>query len=351
MGKSSDVRNALAHRPALIPHYMRHPCYDRMVTQGILHRMLPLRTSIELECTNGLAEGLMADGRIPKGMNALNTLNTCQAIRRMYGLHSYDQDFGVDAGKLTEHRISISGYRQAVGLSDILKDIKRHCKVNDGGGIHIHVDVSMLMDESANLLVKFFERKLDEVERIFGKYTGTYNRKTVGLEAKSTWVNVRLKYQSVEFRIGGCTFDYDTIMGWMIGCNRLVKEFCAIKGVAIPRDDRPDAVSADRRIAPDDVRSPLERQSILGNMYIGVDGSLGFQTYNQPSTVNVYDSYSCLTTNSLITPSPVPLTPDAIRSRYPDPNHEGNTDPVARIGEAVTLEQAQDREALGWNSY
>lgn len=178
----------------------------------------------------------MTDGLIPKSEKPISEVMTCNAIKKKYKLFEYHQDFNVSPSSLTEHRISISGYRQAEAFYDIMNDVKQYCKLNDGGGIHIHVDVSKLVGLDTTVLENFLTSKLDKVEDIFGKYTGTYNSKLVGIENKRVWVNIRQNYKSVEFRIGRCTFDYSEIMEWMIGCNNLIKEFYVFNGISIPNE-------------------------------------------------------------------------------------------------------------------
>ena len=283
--KTADVKDALTHRPALISHYMRHPHYDRKVTQGILRGMLPLRTSMELECTDSLLLGLLKEGRLPagslnksldiKGLREFDRKVLFEKIKNLYGLFEFNQDLHNSSSELTEHRISISGYRQAFGLYSILRDIKRHCRLNDGGGIHLHVDISMLNFERPDELKDFLTSKLDYVYELFGGYTGTYNKRGVAVECKDKWINIRRKYKSVEFRIGKCTFEYDEIMKWMIGCNSIVKEYCNIKRIEIPKEltlEKP----VQKKLPFQDIRDCVSRIAGLSDLnlrsgYYGID--------------------------------------------------------------------------------
>jgi hypothetical protein len=133
----------------------------------------------------------------------------------------------------TEHKISISNYKQLVGLYDVLELMKTKCKLNTISGCHIHVNMSNI---ALNLgiyhpyIQTFFNKKIQNgtIEKIFDynlcyPYTGKYPR-ICCTDSKNSWINIRTDLHSVEFRIAPMTFDYNLIISWFIKLNKLVNE-------------------------------------------------------------------------------------------------------------------------------
>lgn len=142
-----------------------------------------------------------------------------------------------------EHRISISNYSQLLGLYKVLEDMKKYCIENPGSGIHVHVDATTLFGhilKERSLRYKIednIRNRLNEVERIFGPYTGDYNRKDIS-SMEHTWVrwncfeeNYNRYTHTLEFRIAPMTFDYERIVTWMVQCNSFVKSLYNLAGV------------------------------------------------------------------------------------------------------------------------
>lgn len=61
------------------------------------------------------------------------------------------------------------------------------------------------------------------MEAIFPEYQGKYNKREVGIRKKGTYVNFSL-HDSIEFRIAPLTFEYETLLDWIIKCNKFVSE-------------------------------------------------------------------------------------------------------------------------------
>lgn len=199
------------------------------VTMGVLHKMLPLRVSVEIECINSLS-------RFYGEQN--NILHRNREKQRRFHVIEYSDDERRKT-EMSEHRISIQGYKQALGLYKILHEMKKACLNNPESGIHIHVDTIHFTDKLNHrsrenrdkldeLLKVYLTTRLDDTYNLFDScYTGTYNNKEVRISEKGSWVNIRSdwnSYGTIEFRIGYCTFEYEKIMEWMIGCTRIVKD-------------------------------------------------------------------------------------------------------------------------------
>jgi hypothetical protein len=139
-----------------------------------------------------------------------------------------------DADKIIESRVSIKDFSQLAGLYKFMQDLPEFCAMHEGGGIHIHIDMSMFpiaYETKEKEVHKWITHRLDEVGSLFPKYKGTYNGKRVGIRSKSTWVNISGK-KTLEFRTPPLTFDYYTLMTWIVGIvkfrNRLIHE-CRLK--------------------------------------------------------------------------------------------------------------------------
>ena len=219
MNKTEYVKECLLKHPCLISKLLKDPTYNPAITKGILYKMIPFRSSIEIECKKSLSRNLNKENR--------------DLIRR-YDIYNYSDDKNSNQSNYySEHRISIINYSQASGLYKVLFDMKKYCELNPGSGIHIHIDANKIanhhfLDANSKNFVKvkeFLESKLDSLEEIFGKYEGEYNRKEVEFESKGSWINVRYsRLHSIEFRIAPMTFEYETIIKWIVECNKIVKD-------------------------------------------------------------------------------------------------------------------------------
>jgi hypothetical protein len=127
----------------------------------------------------------------------------------------------VDYDKLTEIRISLENYSQLVGLYRFMQDLNEFCRLHEGGGIHIHIDMSMFKDfqntKKEKEVFNYIRRRIDDIQKIFPKYKGKYNKKKIGLRTKATWLNIS-RLNTFEFRIAPLTFDYSTLIKWIHDC-------------------------------------------------------------------------------------------------------------------------------------
>jgi hypothetical protein len=130
----------------------------------------------------------------------------------------YDGSADAVDDRIIETRVSIKDYHQLVGLYRFMQDLPEFCLMHEGGGIHIHIDMSMykLSEKKAKEVVSYIRNRLDVVGKLFPTYKGKYNRREVGYHQKSTWVNVSAK-NTLEFRTPPLTFDYYTLMKWITG--------------------------------------------------------------------------------------------------------------------------------------
>jgi hypothetical protein len=222
MNKSQYTRECLLSAPLLISKLLKDKSFNPKITKGILYNMIPFRSSIEIECITSLSRILNAKQR-----------DYSIKIADKYDIFDYSDDKQrLQSKEVCEHRISIRNYSQASGLYKILQDMKKYCTLNPGSGIHLHIDANkiinndyLLKGNNVDIVTNYLNPYLYTLEEIFGKYPGTFNYKRIGLEDKHAWINIRYQYlHSIEFRIAPMTFDYETIILWIIKCNQIVKQ-------------------------------------------------------------------------------------------------------------------------------
>jgi len=142
-----------------------------------------------------------------------------------FSLQPVGQVYTEGESDMNEVRISISGYKQLITLYNTLQVLSRYLsipKVN--GGIHIHIDAPFVREqEGKKFAIEWFNRPaiLSEVLQIFEGYTGTYNKRKASA-SKASYIRVS-DYPTIEFRIGRLTYDYNTIIRYIIKCSELVR--------------------------------------------------------------------------------------------------------------------------------
>lgn len=200
--KTQKIKDAVYTAPYLIPGYLKNKTFDHRITTGILAKLLPLRWGIEFECINGLP------------ININNSLN----------LYDFSQNYpyNPESDQQNEIRLSGQGYLYLSALYMALNKMKTYCKLIDGGGIHIHINYLNYPTNQSKLVTFFSQSKiLDQVYKIFGsKYVGNYNLKNCSIH-KGNWV--RITHNTIEFRIGDLTFEYEEIVQILIKLQSLVK--------------------------------------------------------------------------------------------------------------------------------
>lgn len=272
--KLDKINHAIYHNPKLIPTLLKDCSISNGLIYSRLRRAVPRRVGIEFECLGDPASHYKFN---------YNDISKSSQLSDIFKLTSYSQDRPLDSSKsdyyeyvssicsddyiecynqndydldpdddseldsydgdsdsecitcarlpeidsqndlFNELRVSISDYTQLSGLYDILKLFKESCYLPEGGGIHIHIDFSEYRKSRNNRLKskKWLTKHLTEVENIFPKYNGTYNNKSVGIEQKGTYVNIS-RHGTIEFRIAPLTFEYGTLIEWIVKCNKLV---------------------------------------------------------------------------------------------------------------------------------
>lgn len=197
-----------------------------------LNKAVPCRIGIEFELSGSFREGFIKTYGASKE-------NIDKTMTNYYDVYSINSDSWYEsADHLYEIRVSILNFKQLKGLYKFMQDLPKFCKLHEGGGIHIHVDISKYFPlySKEKELQKYIERHLQEVVSIFPKYTGKFNKREVGISKKATYLNISNK-KSLEFRIAPLSFDYTTVINWVIQCikfrNKVIHD-CRLKQSPTP---------------------------------------------------------------------------------------------------------------------
>lgn len=219
------VEDAVFHSPNMIPNLFK----DCKVKSGFVHsrlrRYVPHRVGIEFECFGDFANQYLIDTK--------RSWRNWEDFERYFNILDFSQDSSISrigiASKIKESfignheeiRVSIQDYRQLNGLYRIMNEMAKYCSISDDCGIHIHIDLTKYdLPCQKNAAVDWFNNHLYEVESIFPKYTGSYNKRLAS-QGKGSWINLSNK-DTVEFRIAPLTFDYEVLITWIVKCSKLV---------------------------------------------------------------------------------------------------------------------------------
>ena len=225
------------HNPTLIPALLRDTSVNNGLVYRELRKALPCRIGIEFEMGKLFLDGFkkkydekatdksMAEhygvfeirSDTPEPFNPRHRVIPSNDPRMDDQVVFDNRENAVD-DRIIETRVSIKDYHQLVGLYRFMQDLPEFCLMHEGGGIHIHIDMSMykLSEKKAKEVVSYIKNRLDIVGKLFPTYKGKYNKRAVGYHQKSTWVNVSTK-NTLEFRTPPLTFDYYTLMKWITG--------------------------------------------------------------------------------------------------------------------------------------
>lgn len=302
------------HNPTLIPALLR----DTSVNKGLIYRelrkALPCRIGIEFETGANFRVGFQkkynpkaTDADIAKHYGVLEVrcddtnISLEQALRRRRELQrlvdnsrehpemdepSFSDSRHDDCDKLIESRVSIKNYSQLAGLYKFMQDLPEFCTLHEGGGIHIHIDMAMFPYTNKTKekeVLNWLTNRLDEIGNLFPEYTGKYNQRRIGVRTKATWLNMSNKH-TLEFRTPPLTFDYYTLMTWIVGIvkfrNKLIHE-CKLKAnwiapAAITEDIT--EILVDSNTTPDQLVAIHNQINNLTNQLEDLDSTSGYNT-------------------------------------------------------------------------
>jgi hypothetical protein len=184
--------------------------------------MVPYRVGIEFECFGAVGSYLIKDKKKPSNKEIRDKLGIYDFSEDEHWHNPNDETSDVN---LNEVRVSFLGYKQLIHFYKTIMILNK-CLIipAEKGGIHIHIDAPFVKEHS-HKVVEWFDKNTiqSQILRIFEGYKGTYNSKGAGT-SKGHYVRVAITYNTIEFRIGHLTFDYDTIIRWVIECSKLVRQ-------------------------------------------------------------------------------------------------------------------------------
>ena len=231
--KNQKILYAIKNNPLLIGSLLKDTSINKGMIYRELNKAIPCRIGIEFELSGSFREGFIKTYGVSKE-------NIDKTMTNYYGVYSINSDSWYESEDLLyEIRVSILNFKQLKGLYKFMQDLPKFCKLHEGGGIHIHVDISKYFPlySKEKELQKYIERHLQEVISIFPKYTGKFNKREVGISRKATYLNISNK-KSLEFRIAPLSFDYTTVINWVIQCikfrNKVIHD-CRLKQSPTPK--------------------------------------------------------------------------------------------------------------------
>lgn len=198
------------------------------VCKGIMKSMIPFRFSVEFECFGGY----------------LNVSNKKTILSVSSNIDSFTPiRLEVYRESVNEIRISCLAYHQLEAFYQRLEHMKMYNKGGNGTGIHIHIDISSFDYASYSRIkmrkaVQLFDsvEVLDKVYQIFGsKYQGAYNKRGARTQSKGWWINCFRDFDTIEFRIGDLTFEYEELIKIIIELEKLVKHIMLQSGFKLTR--------------------------------------------------------------------------------------------------------------------
>lgn len=121
-----------------------------------------------------------------------------------------------------EQRFRIpKGIKGLICLYNISIALKKNSLLNQGSGIHYHVNFNkyydFLTDNEINANKEWILRELDS-----WNYKGTYNQRNVS--RGRTAVKIHSSYRTLEFRIGEMTFSYWLLFKRIVHCNAIAQK-------------------------------------------------------------------------------------------------------------------------------
>jgi hypothetical protein len=216
MNKTKFTKKLVLNDPLVIPLILKRKDFNEKITKGIMYKMIPFRSSIEIEA-NGTLDNLINESNIDILSYEESTL--------------LENEYEYEEG--TEFKISIKNYEQIIGLYQILELLKKNCSLNTQSGIHIHINLGK---KYVDIIYNTGHRILYNLEKFFSpeyylnihkldNYKGKYNKNLVGYNNKNCKININSLFYSIEFRTFPMTFEYKEIIKWIVELNQVVKRF------------------------------------------------------------------------------------------------------------------------------
>lgn len=166
----------------------------------IANSYLPYSTGFEIECFKK------------------ETFNE-EAFRKIPDIMEINCDVG-------EQRFRIpNGVRGLICLYNISQELKRNSELNEGSGIHYHIDMTDFTDFWENNGEPYIENHADYILTELDKwnYQGNYNLRVLNYSTSHNWMRFPTDFKTAEIRIGEMTFDYKLLVERITHANSIIK--------------------------------------------------------------------------------------------------------------------------------
>jgi hypothetical protein len=292
------VDYAIYQDPSLIPVLFRDTSIPKGLLYSRLRRAVPHRIGIEFEGVGEFLNNYLKDhGRVFKSESSAADYFGVKEIRcdTAIGCYSNKNPGSVEELPIEEVRVSIESFKQLSGLKKVLDELSKYLMIVKGCGIHIHIDMSDYLsssrEEYKDNVVNYLNHRLPEIESIFPKYKGKYNKRVAKI-GKQSYVNVSM-HNTLEFRIAPLTFDYAEIIQWIVKCSKLASKViqqCHLKPISQDVHKSKELSIGVPEDVPELVRSEVTAAS-LANIYLTqindaisetrIDTNAGTMTFNE----------------------------------------------------------------------
>lgn len=165
------------------------------IDEYILKNFLPYSIGIEIECEQNSNFDVKAFNSIPDIMHVQ--------------VDSYEQRYRIPRG--------LPGL---ICLYNICNQLKVHSELNEGSGIHYHVDMTDCFSRLNNDNVKANSPWILNELDTWG-YTGTYNNRECLIDCRC-WVNFQSRFKTAEIRIAEMTFDYQLMVRRIVSASKII---------------------------------------------------------------------------------------------------------------------------------
>lgn len=173
-------------------------------TRQLTNWYLPRDTGIEFE--------------IVQPDNFYNQDNYLKPIDKL-GLKNIDYSYKEQAFRIC------SGEKGMIQLYKLSHILKKYFQLNPGSGIHYHTSCPAINTSNCSKILdnnttgESFLKQLDCWD-----YKGAYNQREFRVMSKGSWINLRWDFNTVEYRIGEMTFDYDLLIKRIVHCHSITRK-------------------------------------------------------------------------------------------------------------------------------
>jgi hypothetical protein len=227
----AEINRIVRTDPKQLKFLFKSPTEDKRRLTRLISHLVPYRVGLEFETFGAVGQNYYTTKELKVHKSAEIDKMLCSRLKIVdfsedeHTDPPIDTPYKEDDRGMNEVRVSFSGYRQLIPFWNTIQILKKCLvipKIN--GGIHIHIDAPFVREqEGKEYAVKWFDQDciLNEILQVFEGYKGTYNQRHASIH-KGNWVRVS-GYPTIEFRIARLTYDYKTIIRWIISCSDLVR--------------------------------------------------------------------------------------------------------------------------------